>query len=154
MKKILRKCVWHHILNLLLKKRNLMTNNTWIVITTIDIYTLENECSPDISFTDPHRTYARSKLENLWQIWELTKRYPNFNTIAVYPSVIANGFVGKKIGLIAWLRSTQIITEEKGAHSSVIGATQQNIPTLNSIFGIKFYKKNDLLKIVATEAKL
>ena len=114
----------HHILYRLLMTRNLLANKARIVITTGDIYVLENECSPDLPFDEPYRTYARSKLGNLWQVRELTQRYSNFHSVAVHPGVIANGFVGKKTGFLAWLRSTQLITEEQGAHSSLIGATQ------------------------------
>ena len=135
----------HHILYRLLMKKNLLVDGARIVITTGDIYILESECSPEIPFDEPYKTYSRSKLGNLWQVRELTKRYPNLHPIAVHPGVIANNFAGERFGLLSWLRRTQLISEEQGAHSSLIGATQ-NLPRgsyWHNVFGLVDLSKND-----------
>lgn len=117
----------HHILYRLLMVRNLLVDNARIVITTGDIYIMENECSAGIPFDTTSKTYSRSKLGNLWQVSELTKRYLNIHPIAVHPGVVASGFSGSKQGFLAWIRSKQLISEEQGSHSSLIAATQ-NLP--------------------------
>lgn len=117
----------HHILYRLLMARNLLTQNARVVITTGDAYILENKCGPDIPFDTTLKVYARSKLGNLWQVAELTKRYPDLHPIAVHPGLVASGFAESKTGILAWLRDLYLITEEAGAQSSLIGVTQ-NLP--------------------------
>lgn len=117
----------HHILYRLLIERDLLNPNARIVMTTGDVYILEKECSPNIPFDKTQKTYSRSKLGNLWQVAELTKRYPTLHPIAVHPGVVASGFAGAKSGFMAWLRSLQLVSEIGGAQSALIGATQ-NLP--------------------------
>jgi hypothetical protein len=114
----------HHILYRLLIQRGLLTNNARIVMTSGDIYISEDQCSADIPFDTTSKTYARSKLGNLWQVAELKNRYPQLYPIAVHPGVVASGFSGSKTGILSWLRSKFLISEEAGAQSSLIGATQ------------------------------
>lgn len=117
----------HHILIRLLIERNLLANNARIVMTSGDVYILEEDCSPEIPFDSTQKTYSRSKLGNLWQVAELTARYPNLHSIAVHPGVVASGFAGAKTGFLANIRSLFLVSEEEGAQSSLIGATQ-NLP--------------------------
>lgn len=114
----------HHLLYRLLIERKLLVDNARIVITSGDIYILENECSADIPFDTTSSAYSRSKLGNIWQARELSDRYPNLHPIVVHPGVVASGFSGSKHGFFAWLRRKQLISEEQGSHSSLIGATQ------------------------------
>jgi NAD(P)-dependent dehydrogenase (short-subunit alcohol dehydrogenase family) len=114
----------HHILYRLLIERGLLAKNARIVITTGDIYISEEQCSAYIPFDTPSKTYARSKLGNLWQVAELKKRYPQLHPIAVHPGVVASGFTGAKTGILSWLRNKFLISEYAGAQSSLIGATQ------------------------------
>ena len=114
----------HHILYRLLMQKNMLVDNARLVVTSGDIYIMENECAADIPFDGTSSTYSRSKLGNLWQVRELSMRYPNIHPIAVHPGVVASGFAGSKKGFLAWLRTKQLVSEEQGAHSSLIGATQ------------------------------
>ena len=66
-----------------------------------------------------------SKLGNLWQVQELTKRYPGIRAYAVHPGVVLSGFAGgPKEGFSYWLRSKLLISEEQGAQAALIAATQ------------------------------
>lgn len=135
----------HHILYRLLIERNLLVKNARVVITTGDIYVMENECSADIPFDKTSKAYSRSKLGNLWQVAELTKRYPDIHPIAVHPGVVASGFAGSKQGFLAWLRGKQLISEKQGADSSLIGATQ-DLPRgayWHNVFGLLKLRSDD-----------
>lgn len=114
----------HHILYRLLMERGLLSKNAKIIMTTGDIYIMEDSCSINIPFDSRNKTYARSKLGNLWQVTELTKRYPDLQPIAVHPGVVASGFAGDKQGFLAKLRERILISEDAGAQASLIAATQ------------------------------
>lgn len=115
----------HHILYRMLIERGLLNNGARIIITTGDIYISAEQCSAYIPFDNTHKTYARSKLGNLWQVAELNKHYPQLHAIAVHPGVIASGFGGgAKTGFLAKLKNKLLISEEAGAAASLIAATQ------------------------------
>lgn len=135
----------HHILYRLLMQKNMLVDNARLVITSGDIYIMENECAADIPFDGTSSTYSRSKLGNLWQVRELSERYPNIHPIAVHPGVVASGFAGSTKGFFAWLRTKQLVSEEQGAHSSLIGATQ-DLPRgsyWHNVFGLVELSKRD-----------
>lgn len=135
----------HHTLYRLLMQKNMLVDNARLVITSGDIYIMENECAADIPFDGTSSTYSRSKLGNLWQVRELSERYPNIHPIAVHPGVVASGFAGSKKGFFAWLRTKQLVSEEQGAHSSLIGATQ-DLPRgsyWHNVFGLVDLSKRD-----------
>ncbi|GLO61948.1 hypothetical protein MACH09_24560 [Vibrio sp. MACH09] len=135
----------HHILYRLLMQNNMLVNDARLVITSGDIYITESKCAANIPFDGTSSTYSRSKLGNLWQVRELAQRYPNIHPIAVHPGVVASGFAGSKKGLLAWLRTKQLISEEQGAHSSLIGATQ-DLPRgsyWHNVFGLVDFAKDD-----------
>ncbi|MEZ9601274.1 SDR family NAD(P)-dependent oxidoreductase [Vibrio sp. 10N.286.46.A8] len=135
----------HHILYRLLMQKKMLVDDARLVMTSGDIYIMENECSADIPFDGTSSTYSRSKLGNLWQVRELSKRYPNIHPIAVHPGVVASGFAGSKKGFLAWLRTKQLVSEEQGSHSSLIGATQ-DLPRgsyWHNVFGLVDLPESD-----------
>ncbi|MEZ9183584.1 SDR family NAD(P)-dependent oxidoreductase [Vibrio splendidus] len=135
----------HHILYRLLMQKNMLVDDAGLVITSGDIYIMENECAADIPFDGTSSTYSRSKLGNLWQVRELSERYPNIHSIAVHPGVVASGFAGSKKGFLAWLRTKQLVSEEQGSHSSLIAATQ-DLPRgsyWHNVFGLVDLPESD-----------
>ncbi|TVU79168.1 SDR family NAD(P)-dependent oxidoreductase [Vibrio tasmaniensis] len=135
----------HHILYRLLMQKNMLVDDARLVITSGDIYILANECAADIPFDCTSSAYSRSKLGNLWQVRELSERYPNIHPIAVHPGVVASGFAGSKKGFLAWFRTKQLVSEEQGSHSSLIGATQ-GLPRgsyWHNVFGLVDLPEND-----------
>lgn len=115
----------HHLLYRLLMERGMLGDDARIVMTTGDIYVLAKDCTPDYKPYSGNGAYASSKLGNLWQMMELTKRYPSIHATAIHPGVIASGFGGgSKTGLVGWLKSKLLISEETGAQSSLIAASQ------------------------------
>lgn len=114
----------HHILYRLLIDRNLLNTDARIIMTSGDIYIMEDDCNANASFDQMQKVYSRSKLGNLWQSLELTSRYPNLHPISVHPGVVASGFSGAKVGFAAWLRNHLLISEQAGAQSALIAATQ------------------------------
>ncbi len=135
----------HHLLYRLLIERGLLAKDARIVMTTGDIYRMDDECSPYIPFDSTPKTYARSKLGNLWQVSILAERSPDLHPIAVHPGVIASGFSGAKTGFLAWLRSQFLISEQQGAQSALIAATQ-NLPRgsyWHNVFGLVNLAEDD-----------
>lgn len=116
----------HHLLYRLLIERNLLAEAPRIVITTGDAYVAATECNPHPEKYGMNKVYGGSKLGNLWQARELTKRYPNIHTTAVHPGGIMSGLGGgiKLKGIALWLLKKMAITEEQGAQASLIAATQ------------------------------
>lgn len=114
----------HHLLYRLLMQRELLAQDARLIITTGDIYRSADHCAEDVPFDSTARTYARSKLGNLWQVAELTRRFPQLNPIAIHPGVVASGFAGGKGGLGGWLRGKLLINEQAGAQATLIAATQ------------------------------
>ncbi len=115
----------HHLLYRLLIQRGLLAPDARLIITTGDIYRSAEHCSKDLPFDSPARTYARSKLGNLWQVSELSWHFPHLTAIAIHPGVVASGFAGAKGGLAGWLRGKLLIDEQAGAQAALIAATQQ-----------------------------
>lgn len=136
----------HHLLYRLLMKRGLLSPNARIVMTTGEIYVMANECSSSTPFDSTDSSYARSKLGNIWQVAELSKRYSDLYPIAVHPGVVASGFTGAKTGILAWFRKRLLISEEAGAQSSLIAATQA-LPRgayWHNLLGIIKFPDNDI----------
>lgn len=114
----------HHLLYKLLIERGVLSKGARIVMTTGDIYRTETRCSAEIPFDSTSKTYARSKLGNLWQVAELAHRYPDVYPVAVHPGVVASGFSGPKTGVGGWIRGKLLISEQAGAQAALIAATQ------------------------------
>ena len=118
----------HHLFYRLLIERGRIADDGRIVMTAGEIYVNADDCKPDTDanqYKGP-KVYAGSKLGNLWQVLELTKRYPNIKAFAVHPGVVASGFgVSSKDGFVPWLRSKILISEEEGAQAALIAATQE-----------------------------
>ncbi len=115
----------HHLLYRLLIERGMLADNARIVMTTGEVYVMTDECLSKPEHYNGNRAYAGSKLGNLWQVLELAKRYPNIQTYAVHPGVVLSGFGGAPRGEVAsWLMSKLLISEEEGAQSALIAATQ------------------------------
>lgn len=146
----------HHILYRLLIERDLLNIGARIIMTTGEIYISEVECSANIPFDNTHKTYARSKLGNLWQASELNQRYPNLFAASVHPGVIASGFSGSKTGLLAQLRKKLLISEGDGAAAALIAATQ-DLPRgayWHNVMGIVNLPENDPAKNNRSASKL
>lgn len=146
----------HHILYRLLIERSLLNKDARIIMTTGEIYISEEECSAHIPFDNTHKTYARSKLGNLWQVSELNQRYPNLHAVAVHPGVVASGFSGAKTGVLAQLRKKLLISEEAGAAASLIAATQ-DLPQgayWHNVLGLMDLPENDPAKNRSSASKL
>jgi NAD(P)-dependent dehydrogenase (short-subunit alcohol dehydrogenase family) len=128
----------HHLLFKALEKRGLLKPGARVVFTTGDIYVLANDCTPEFKFSRGQMAYARSKLGNLWQVAEMTRRYPDLHPIAVHPGVVASGFVGAKTGPVGWIKERIFISEEAGAQSALIGATQSLVRGAywHNVFGL------------------
>ena len=115
----------HHLLYRLLMKRDMLSDGARIVMTSGEAYVSNSDKIADENNYNGMHVYANSKLGNLWQTMELTKRYPSIKSLAIHPGVIASGFVGKsKAGFSHWLRSKFLISEEEGAQAALIAATQ------------------------------
>lgn len=115
----------HHLLYRLLITREMLNAQARIVITSGEAYVNHNKHTPNQNNYKGSEVYGGTKLGNLWQVLELTKRYASIKSFAVHPGVIASGFVGgSKSGFAHWLRSKILISEEQGAQASLIAATQ------------------------------
>jgi NAD(P)-dependent dehydrogenase (short-subunit alcohol dehydrogenase family) len=115
----------HHLLYRLLMERGMLNDGARIVMTSGEAYVSHNDYTPDENHYKGNEIYGGSKLGNLWQVLELTKRYPTIKSLAIHPGVIASGFVGSsKSGFLHWLRSKLLISEEEGAQAALIAATQ------------------------------
>jgi NAD(P)-dependent dehydrogenase (short-subunit alcohol dehydrogenase family) len=127
----------HQLLFSALHRKGLVKPGARIVFTTGDIYALANDCTANYKYRAGPMAYARSKLGNLWQALEMTRRYPNLHPIAVHPGVVASGFAGSKSGPIGWLKNRVFISEEVGAQSALIAATQDLDPGAywHNVFG-------------------
>ena len=135
-----------HLLYRLLINKDMLAKDARIVLTTGEIYTIANSCTSDVDDYNKFNVYASSKLGNIWQVLELTKRYPDMHIVGVHPGIVASNFVGKKQGFLSWLRSTLLINEKQGAQSSLIGATQ-DLPKgcyWNNIVGVVDLPTNDI----------
>lgn len=114
----------HHLLYRLLMQRELLAQGARLIITSGDIYRSADCCAEDILFDSTARTYARSKLGNMWQVAELTRRFTQLHPVVVHPGVVASGFAGSKGGFGGWLRSKLLLDEQAGAQAALIAATQ------------------------------
>lgn len=117
----------HHLLLRRLLARAGLRADARVVVVTGDIYFLASACTPDFAFRGPwggQTAYARSKLGNLWQVAELTRRFPRLTAVAVHPGVVRSG-LGGPVGPIAGaLRRGLTITPELGAQTPLFCATQ------------------------------
>ena len=147
----------HHLLYRLLIEHNRLADNGKIIMTSGEIYVHANDCIPNPEPYKAMRAYAGSKLGNLWQVLELTKRYPQIKAIAVHPGVIASGFgMASKEGLLHWLKNRVMISEELGAQSSLIAATQHlpNGAYWHNVHGIIDLPDDDIAKNEVLSLKL
>ncbi len=136
----------HHILYQTLLGRGQLSPQARIIMTTGDIYAIANDCTPNFHFRMGPMAYARSKLGNMWQMRELNDRYPHLNAMAVHPGVVASGFAGSKSGLMGDLKNRLFVSEEQGAQTALIAATQE-IPRgtyLHNVFGTVDLQQNDI----------
>lgn len=115
----------HHLLYRLFIERNLFSDAPRIVMTTGDAYVAATECEANPQKYSMNKVYGGSKLGNLWQVSELTKRYPNIHTSAVHPGGILSGLGGGINGIALWFIKRMAINVEQGAQASLIAATQE-----------------------------
>jgi NAD(P)-dependent dehydrogenase (short-subunit alcohol dehydrogenase family) len=140
-----------HILLKLLLEKNMLASNARIVMTSGEIYALAKDCSTSTKEKDykSNIAYAESKLANLWQALELTKRFPNLHPIAIHPGVVSSNFGGNQkntSGIGSWFKKRLMLTEKEGAQSALIAATQA-IPKgtyWHNTMGIVDLKPNDI----------
>lgn len=115
----------HHLLYRLLIEKGMINEGGKIIMTTGEAYLSATDCVPNASKYNKFEAYGGSKLGNLWQTRELVRHYPQFQSIAVHPGVIASGFgIQSKSGIVHWFRERLLISEKQGAQASLIAATQ------------------------------
>ncbi|KZL17004.1 SDR family NAD(P)-dependent oxidoreductase [Pseudovibrio sp. Ad37] len=136
----------HHLLYRLLTKLGLFGDSPRIVMTSGDAYVAAKECVPNPGKFSMNTVYGGSKLGNLWQAFELTRRYPEIHAAAVHPGGIMSGLgdMNPK-GIALWLLKKVAINEEQGAQASLIAATQ-DLPTgayWHNVCGIMELPKGD-----------
>lgn len=115
----------HHLLYRLLTKRGQYGDAPRVVMTTGDAYVAAKDCEANPEKFNMMRVYGGSKLGNLWQAAELSKRFPEIHATAVHPGAIMSGLGGQRpTGLALWFLKRMAINEEQGAQASLIAATQ------------------------------
>jgi NAD(P)-dependent dehydrogenase (short-subunit alcohol dehydrogenase family) len=120
----------HHALLRRLEERNLLAPRARIIIVTGDIYIMARDCSPDFSFIGSdgcQRAYCRSKLGNLWMMYEWARRHPELRVHAVHPGVIASELGGGGSGLAGALKRALLLSARAGAQTSLFCATQPGL---------------------------
>ena len=149
-------CLGHHRLFSAFLGNGSLRNGARIVFTTGDIYCLAADCTEDYHF---HRrgigAYARSKLGNIWQVAEMSHRYPQFAFFAVHPGVVATELEGGMAGLVGFAKRRLFISPELGAQASLIAASQQ-LPTgsyLHAKLGLMQLEPHDIARNKALSAR-
>jgi retinol dehydrogenase 12 len=121
----------HHALIRRLHNRSKLTPDSRIVMLTGDIYFRATECTPNFKYEDKKGAeiaYCRSKLGNLWWVKEWTKRFKEIEAYAAHPGVVASNLGGEASGFVRkLLRSKIMISTEKGAQTTLLCATQENL---------------------------
>lgn len=118
----------HHLLYRRLINRGQLAENARIVLTSGDAYVMSTDCLPHPTSYKADVIYGGSKLGNLWQVKELSRRYPDVHAIAVHPGVVLSGFIPDmktKTGPISAIQRKILLTEQEGAEASLIAATQE-----------------------------
>lgn len=123
-------CLGHHLLIHALIDAGLLADGARAIWTTGDIYVLASDCTADFTYKGRGMAaYCRSKLGNLWQAFEMAKRYPQYVSIAAHPGVVATALEGGISGLTGSVKRALLLPPERGAQSSLIAGTQPDMPS-------------------------
>jgi NAD(P)-dependent dehydrogenase (short-subunit alcohol dehydrogenase family) len=98
------------------------------------------------------RQYCNAKLMNILFARELARREPGITSNALHPGAIASGFGMTQAGRIGWvlkLARPFLLSEEKGAQTSVWAASD---PSLDGVTGKYFVKKREQRPIAAARS--
>ncbi|WP_187430925.1 hypothetical protein ROLI_033100 [Roseobacter fucihabitans] len=138
----------HHVVYQTLIKRDQLVPQAKVIMTTGDIYAIANDSTPDFQFKMGPQAYARSKLGNIWQMREINDRFPQLNAFTVHPGVVASGFAGAKSGFVGTLKRRLFISEQQGAQTALIAATQDIArgDYLHNIFGKVNLRPDDVAR--------
>lgn len=120
----------HHVLIRRLIDDGTLAADARVVIVTGDIYALQKDCTPDYHYRGAlggKFAYCRSKLGNLWQTYELARRYPDLTVVAAHPGVVATGLAGPNDGMVGNLKRNAFLPAKSGAQTSLYCATQPDI---------------------------
>lgn len=120
----------HHVLIRRLVDAGTLATNARIVIVTGDIYSLVKDCTPDYRYRGAwggQLAYCRSKLGNLWQTFELARRYPELTVVAAHPGVVATGLAGPGDGNLGRLKRKYFLPPKSGAQTPLYCATQPDV---------------------------
>lgn len=110
-------CLGHHALIRGLQENGVLSDTARIILTSSDMYVLADNCTSDFSGSAA-QAYARSKLGNMWQMAELTRRSPDLSVHAVHPGAVATNLIGDTFF------KAMMIPASMGAQASLIAATQ------------------------------
>lgn len=116
----------HHLLIRRLLARGGLRADARVVIVAGDISFLARGCTPDFTFRGAwggQTASARSKRGNLWQVAELTRRFPRLTAVAVHPGRVASGLAGPVGPLAGALRRGLTISPGLGAQAPLVCAT-------------------------------
>jgi NAD(P)-dependent dehydrogenase (short-subunit alcohol dehydrogenase family) len=120
----------HHLLIRGLIDRGTLVDDARVVIVTGDIYALTKDCTPDYRYRGAwggQLAYCRSKLGNLWQAYELARRYPELTVVATHPGVVASGLAGPGDGMVGNFKRNVFLPPKAGAQTSLYCATQPDV---------------------------
>lgn len=137
----------HHILRKELQKSPLSADAR-IVITTGDIYIMEDNVNTDLKYRGPiggMKAYCQSKLGNIWIAHELQKRFPDYTVCLVHPGVIASNLGGSG-GIGRFIKSLFLINTFQGSQTSLYCATQNDIIKggyYHNVNGLSSFPDND-----------
>jgi retinol dehydrogenase-12 len=98
------------------------------------------------------RQYCNAKLMNILFARELARREPEITSNALHPGAIASGFGMRGAGRIGWifkLARPFLLSEEKGAQTSIWAASD---PSLDGVTGKYFVKKRARNPIAAARS--
>jgi NAD(P)-dependent dehydrogenase (short-subunit alcohol dehydrogenase family) len=120
----------HHVLIRRLIDQGTLAGDARIVIVTGDIYSLVRDCTPDYRYRGAwggQLAYCRSKLGNLWQTYELARRYPELTVVAAHPGVVASGLAGPSDGIVGEFKRSMFLPAKAGAQTPLYCATQPDV---------------------------
>jgi NAD(P)-dependent dehydrogenase (short-subunit alcohol dehydrogenase family) len=120
----------HHVLIRRLIDDGTLADDARVVIVTGDIYSLVKDCTPDYRYRSAwggQLAYCRSKLGNLWQTYELARRYPELTVVATHPGVVDSGLIAAKDRVLANIKRRAFLPVKAGAQAPLYCATQPDV---------------------------
>jgi NAD(P)-dependent dehydrogenase (short-subunit alcohol dehydrogenase family) len=120
----------HHALFKASLDQSLLEENAHILSIAGDIYIVGKKSAPNYFVDEQSVTnaYCQSKLGCMWWAFELQRKYLNFIVNIIHPGVVATGLGGESIGTLRrFIRNKLMISQEEGAQTTLICATQPGI---------------------------